>query len=277
MIAKAAKARKKADYGSINCTNCMKIVERRSALQRYCADCSQERDLQRKKLYDVEKGRAKVNEKRDRWREQGRNISRDERLKVEDWQPYFPTLAWYRRVEVPFSWSASKNHIFSTTSKGHTFLRAEARYHRFEITQAIAAAVAGQRIADNKLWLDIFVQKASHRGDAVNLVDLICDAVKDAIPLDDRWYSLRTLDWSVCKVDPVIFIGLGQETDIDVQSCSNCGRFLTYDFFQKNKSLPKGVNRVCRDCQAVGRNSKRVAKNRLAAVSNDARQKGIFE
>jgi hypothetical protein len=161
---------------------------------------------------------------------------------------------------VPFSWSGSKNHIFSKTARGHVFMRSESRAFRYEITQRIRRSVANQRVWQNKLWVDIFVQKPTHRGDAANFLDLVCDAVKDAIPLDDRWYSIRHIDWQISKSDPRIYIGIGQEDCVDVQACSTCGRLLSFENFGKNRSMASGVGRVCNDCRLAKRRERKEAK-----------------
>jgi hypothetical protein len=98
----------------------------------------------------------------------------------------------------------------------------------------------------------------------VNVVDLVCDAVKDATGLDDRWYSIRCVDWQIVKVDPMLFVGLGQEDVGDAQACSTCGRLLGFDAFGKKSGTPNGIERVCRECRAGGR---RLAKaKRLEAL-----------
>ncbi len=269
------KQRKKASWGSITCADCGGVSEKRGPIQKYCTSCSSERDIKRKNVYAITKGRAKINDKREAWRLKGIGISRSERAEIATWTPSLAELKWYRRIEMPFSYAASKNHIFTTTRTGHTFLRDEARYYRAELSCLIRESVADQRVYQNKLWLDIFVQKINHRGDAANFVDLICDAVKDAIPLDDRWYSIRTLDWQVCKHDPMIFVGLGQEAETDVQACSTCGRMLTFDAFQKNRAMANGVTRVCRSCQSTTLQSRKRDHSNLKAIL-DIRP-GVFE
>jgi hypothetical protein len=111
------------------------------------------------------------------------------------------------------------------------------------------SALRGRDIKQNKLWIDLFVQKPDARGDAVNLVDLVCDALKKAAGVDDRWFSIRHLDWEIVKVNPQIFVGLGQEEVSDVQACSCCGRLLTFDAFGKRKSNKSGIGRVCYECR----------------------------
>lgn len=154
---------------------------------------------------------------------------------------------------VPFSYATSKNHIYALRNQGHVFLRKESRAKRQEITLTICDGLNNRKVAHNKLWIDILVQKPNHRGDAINVVDLVCDAIKDAVPVDDRWFCIRRLDWEIVKEDPQLIIGIGQETDDDAQVCSYCGQIKLLTEFNKDKCNPLGVGRECRECRRVGR------------------------
>jgi hypothetical protein len=154
---------------------------------------------------------------------------------------------------VPFSYSASKNYIHALARSGHVFLRRKSKSKRVEITTAIRDSLGDRRVAHNKIWIDILVQKPNHRGDAINVVDLVCDAVKDAIPVDDRWFCIRRLDWQIVKYDPQLIIGIGQESAEDAQVCSYCGQIKPLERFNKDKRRRLGVEHVCRDCRRRGR------------------------
>ena len=174
-----------------------------------------------------------------------------------------PQLLWTVRVAVPFTYAASKNHIYTITDRGHVAMRRESRAKRSEITAAIADAVRGKGIVHNKVWLDIFVQKPNHKGDAVNVVDLVSDAVKDAIGIDDRWFCIRRLDWQIVKTGGMLFVGIGQASAESVQACSYCGRVLALTAFCLNSRNHLGVGRECKDCQ---RESRIVVKARREAA-----------
>lgn len=167
--------------------------------------------------------------------------------------PGNPDLRWLVRIAVPFSYAVSKNHIYTMKRSGHVALRRESAAKRREIALAVRSALAERRVAHNKLWIDVLVQKPDHRGDAVNVVDLICDAVQDATGLDDRWYCIRQLDWEIAKKEPMLFIGLGQASSDDCQVCSHCGRVQLLEAFPKRASRRLGRDRVCRRCGAAGR------------------------
>lgn len=51
--------------------------------------------------------------------------------------------------------------------------------------------------------------KPDHRLDAINFLDGIADGVKDAIGIDDRYFS-ATIDWSIDKQNPRIEVFIRQ-------------------------------------------------------------------
>ena len=124
---------------------------------------------------------------------------------------------------------------------------------REQITTELKVALAGRRIAHNKVWIDILVQKPNHKGDAVNVIDLVCDAVKDALPVDDRWFCIRRLDWEICKGDGQLILGVGQDSDTDCQVCSYCGRIKPFTEFNAARHQPLGIGRECKECRRAGR------------------------
>lgn len=172
-----------------------------------------------------------------------------------------PDLIWQVSIAVAFSYAASKNHIYAMRNRGHVALRRESRAIRDEVTIRLRAALAGRRVAHNKLWIDILVQKPDHRGDAVNVVDLVCDAIKAAVPVDDRWFCLRRVDWEIVKDDPRMYLGIGQETEQDCQVCSHCGQIRPFEDFTKRKHSRLGIDRVCRTCRREGRRIARDLRN----------------
>lgn len=246
----------------LTCELCGASTPRRGPTQRYCPDCSARRDLERKRRWAREHGRSKRGKSesriagrrnRERAKEAGLEINSRVRKSIS-WDGYAtPDLIWQVGVAVPFSYSASKNHIYAMRRQGHVALRRESRAMRGLITARLTRALRDVHIAHNKLWLDILVQKPNHRGDAVNVVDLVCDAVKDAIHVDDRWYCIRRLDWEIAKENPQLYLKVGQESDRDVQVCSYCGRIRELNCFNKCQGSPLGVGRECRQCRRAGR------------------------
>lgn len=244
------------------CKDCGAEVTRRGQMQKYCEACSLKRDLERKRIWarshpptvEQKKRNALAGRRQKEWsRDAGSIENSKHRLGLDSYAVRIPELLWCVRVAVPFTYAASKNHIYALCVNGHVALRRESRAKRAEIAIALRTALAGRRVAHGKLWIDILVQKPNHRGDAVNVVDLVCDAIKDAVPVDDRWFCLRFLDWQIVKEQPQLIVGIGQESDRDYQVCSYCGQIKELKSFNRNKDQPLGVGRECRECRHQGR------------------------
>jgi hypothetical protein len=186
-------------------------------------------------------------------REAGALANQEAKQSITWYDPDAPDLLWMVRVAVPFSYAASKNHIYALRRTGHVALRRESRAKRDEIILMIRNSLGGRRVAHNKVWIDILVQKPNHKGDAINVVDLVCDALKDALGVDDRWFCIRRLDWEVVKENPNIFIGIGQDSKLDCQVCSYCGQIKELKEFNASKYNHLGVGRECKECRRKGR------------------------
>ncbi len=247
--------------GTIICQDCRAEVVSNAPTQRYCPACSEKRDRMRKRLWvrenppspqQTDRNRQHAEYRRELSREAGVEVNQDAARSIA-WMGDGPQLLWCARVAVPFSYAASKNHIYARTQRGHVAMRREAAAKRQEIALLVRHAVQGVRVAHNKIWIDILVQKPDHRGDAVNVVDLVCDAVKDALNIDDRWFSIRRLDWEIAKSDPQLYVGVGQDSDRDCNICSYCGQIKELSEFNANRTLPLGVGRECKDCRHQGR------------------------
>lgn len=246
----------------LDCQDCGKTVVRRGASQKYCDVCSAARHIETKRRSRIKCGRGEETEEQRRRRidnqrldrnhllSRGREISAANSTKMLDWiVDNDPALHSVFRFKFPFAYCMSKNGIWSNAAGGtHVFMRKEARTARSRLTAIVANAVAGSRIFQGKVWIDLFVQKPDHRGDAVNVVDLVCDALKDGIGVDDRWFSIRRVDWEIVKADPHVFVGFGQEITEDHRICSCCGRALPI-----STGFPAGtaksIRRECLDCR----------------------------
>lgn len=243
----------------IICQACGTAAPRRGASQKFCKPCSEKRDLERKALWHKDHWGKQYETKKSEILERGREVSLQERSSLLSWFAGDVNLIWKVSVSVPFDWAASKNHLFTLRRQGHVALRQEGRAFRDALAYTIKSAMTGQKVVQNKVWIDIFIQKPNQRGDAANFVDVICDAIKDAIGVDDRWYSIRRLDWQIVKDDPRIFVGIGQDTTTEVQACSSCGRLMEYHHFHKNKGTKAGISRNCHSCLGVKKPRARAA------------------
>lgn len=164
--------------------------------------------------------------------------------------PFLPDDGWMCAFKVPFTMAASKNHTWSLSKGGgHVFKRQQSR--RFQDLVAVKAKEATRqfKVFQNKLWIDLFVQKPNNKCDAINVIDVVCDGLKIGLGIDDRWFCIKQVDWEIAKNDPQIFVRVYQKDAFDVNACSHCGRVLTLDNFKKKKTTTLGVDRVCRECR----------------------------
>lgn len=256
-----------AENPTIRCP-CGVEEPRRSATHVYCVKCSEERNRLRQNRWDRThppselKAANRLTSQRanqEMTKEAGIHVSVAQRSSGT-WMAEDVTPIWIVRVCVPFSYAASKNHIYAVTGQGHRTLRSESSDLRQRLVDEMVLALKGRRIAQAKLWIDILVQKSNHRGDAVNVVDLICDGLVHATGLDDRWYCIRRLDWEIVKEDPVIYIGIGQETREDQRVCSACGQLLPFEAF--GPADTKRIARYCKECRRLGRLEAKAAQKK---------------
>jgi len=246
----------------MKCQLCGKETIRKSAVQKYCPDCSAKKDKERKakwarthyKGYGAQEAvrRKKAKESR---KNLGAEISEHHRAVIV-WpieESEAEDLNRLVRVAVPFDYKYSKNAIWSMAAKrGHVYVRKEVAELRNRLTEAIRKAAADHPWYEGKVWIDIMVEKPDMRGDAVNVVSAVCDAVKEAIGIDDRWFCIRRLDWRVVKRNPRLFVGVGQAVTEHHRVCSTCGRILPLKTsFNRHKGTRLGYSRDCIECSRL--------------------------
>lgn len=153
-------------------------------------------------------------------------------------------------IEIPYTGSLSKNVILGRGDfGGRVFMKAESRDVKEEISFLLSMEIKKKRIkfVTGKVWIDIFVQKPNAgSGDAINTLDLIADAIVDAIEVDDRWFCVRSIDWEIRKENPKIKITVCQGRHEPQGICSYCGHIQPISKFNKIKS---GYSRMCNDCR----------------------------
>jgi len=258
---------------TFDCDECGAEIATTHATQRYCRPCSETRQLRYKaewakenpQQYDPVKRQEQSRAKRAERLAAG--AKRTEQVSIA-WpaERDEPELAWFARIEHPFGYHMSKNAIWRSVGRGHVYLRQEAREARDALTAQIRRVAKDCNIVTHRLWVDMFVVKPNHRGDAINVIDFVCDALKDGIGLDDRWYSIRRLDWSVSRENPRVYIGFGQEVGaVESQVCSYCGNILPLDSFGQNRASKTGRGRTCKGCT-------RAAASRRAATAPTSRR-----
>lgn len=245
----------------ITCAGCGTETPRRGPTQKYCEPCSAKRDAKRKREWaakhrrpaDPEETRQRRERKMSRVKANGKTLSTENAESISWPTTYAPDLRWQIRTAVPFDYGYSKNAVWRYSTHGHVYMRSQARSLRDALAWRLKNVTKGIEIFEGKIWIDIFVQKPNHKGDAINVVDTVCDAVKDAIPVDDNWYSIRRLDWQVVKTNPRLFVGIGQEADQHYRICSHCGRELPLASFRRRKSARLGRGRACKECLSTPR------------------------
>lgn len=239
------------------CEDCGLATVRKSPVQKFCPDCSRIRDRARKEKYRKTNPHNAICKARYEENRRGGAVARGAVISggaVSRLDSVFSDsdgMKWVRRVAIPYSQCLSKNAIWTRGNGGHVFIRQEAHRAREALGVLVMAATRDVKVVQNKLWIEVVVQKPSHKPDAINMLDSVCDGIKIGLELDDRWYSIRRLDWEIVKTNPQIMVGIGQDSDIDVQACSHCGRLLPFDRFWRSRAMKSGFTRACLDCSRV--------------------------
>jgi len=153
-----------------------------------------------------------------------------------------PMLPWEVKFSVPYTQAASKNFMYRAHAEGRADYRSATNDFIAEV--ADRARSAKIKAVEGKVWVSIFVQKPNHRSDAINVIGSVCDGLKTGLGVDDRWFSIRQLDWEIVKDNPLIFVCFGQEIRSASRVCSACGRALPVGHFPERKT----VGRICNDC-----------------------------
>src|SRR5262249_24688091 len=161
-----------------------------------CIPCSEKRNVETKRRWQSRNPKAWTVDRKalaasrmSAARARGQERSREQsQLGLGSKLPDLPGVEWYVRFAVPFIPAVSKNYMwgFSGAGKGHVYKRQESKQYRDSIALTVKRSVAQMKVVNNKVWLDFHIQKPSHRSDAINVVDLLCDAIKDGLGIDDR-------------------------------------------------------------------------------------------
>ena len=258
------------------CAQCGKDFLKTGTYHKYCRPCSELRaDARKSEYYE----RSKVDPERRKLNAQRRKVAnralrdllpdagklRTEKRPISD--PFIsPELEWLCRIVVPFTAAASKNHIYGI-SGWHVFKRENVRKFQAAVESAARRSMRAMDVnpVQNKVWMAIHVEKPNNRFDAINVIDSIADGLKKAIGIDDRWFCIRQLDWSICKDEPRFIIEFGQETAEHAQACSYCGQVQPLSEYGQSKAMPLGKHRICKSCVSLARELRRQKKVSPAA------------
>lgn len=251
-------------FNVIECGDCGKSVVTTAPRRLYCDSCAVKRAVKRSKRH-TQKTKIALAENRPQVASAIQEISdAEKRTLMHAFPPSKEECTWEVFVAVPYSLNASKNRRWSNTGQGHVFLGSAVRKYEAELIRTISRAMSGVAVRQSKLWISIFVQKENHRSDAINVIDTICDALKKAVGLDDRWFCLDRVDWEIVKNDkPMIFLRIAQADVGDKIACSHCGLIKPLDHFPRNKSMPFGRNRSCLACSRIIDAARRLTKPKI--------------
>ena len=133
-----------------------------------------------------------------------------------------PNLLWRVGVTLPLDWGWSKNRVWVARAGSYgRRMNPEARAKRDALALILRAELGRQgvlQVARNVLWLRLHCALPNHRGDALNVLDLVADAVQDATGLDDRWYAVEGLTWELRPDRPELRVWVGQASLEDVKA-----------------------------------------------------------
>jgi len=125
-----------------------------------------------------------------------------------------PNLVWRVDARVPFDWQWSKNRMWEARAGTYARRLADhARTRRDTLAMILGLALRKERVqpVENELWFGVHVWIPDRRGDAINCLDLVADAIEIATEVDDRWYQLGGLTWELDRAEPALFVWIGQE------------------------------------------------------------------
>lgn len=232
-----------------NCSHCGALVDKKAASQKYCEACSEVKSIYTKtknsspripKDYYLEAGKTNS------------TISYD-----EVWDTLFsPSSLIDKKIalKIPFDINFSKNALWRGIGRGHVFIRKEVKDVKNNLIAEITKFMKEGNITfkQNKVYVSLYVAKPNARSDAINLIDSIMDSIKEAIGVDDRWFCIERLDWTIVKENPFIFVSIGQK-DEELQVCSYCGRLLPFSNFGIKSNTKQGISRECKQCLSLAR------------------------
>ena len=117
-------------------------------------------------------------------------------------------------LEVPYTYTLSKNARWKATKTGRRFLNPEVRVLQEDLINQIKKLSEGLEWEQSKVWIGIHVQMPTRRSDAINVIDTIADCIKHGIGVDDKWFSIAQLDWEIKKDNPIVRINIIQYKEL---------------------------------------------------------------
>lgn len=253
---------RKTAWKTFACGVCGKETVRAGTFSKFCHPCSERRANERKTTY-YEKTKVSVEHKARRNQQASKRrrehlphfpaAGKQRSITRSIMEPFTaPSLIWCCRMSFPFTTASSKNHIYGIAG-WHVYKREEVRAFQEEIAQTVREQLKSSKFkpVQNKVWIAIHVEKPNNRFDAINVIDVVADGLKVGLGVDDRWFCIRQVDWSINKNNPRIIVEFGQTSPENVQLCSICGQIQALAEYGKATKQPLGVHRICRSCSSL--------------------------
>lgn len=120
---------------------------------------------------------------------------------------YGPCLA---TVSCTYSSALSKNARLAKSFRGRIYIKPEAKAAEAVLHGELTQGLQGVKLYTNRIYLDLMIHKPRNTVDAINFLDAVADVLKKVIGVDDKWYSVKCIDWTLSKDDPKIVVKLYQ-------------------------------------------------------------------
>ena len=120
-------------------------------------------------------------------------------------------------IELPLDWNLSKNKKYIGRTK--KVLNTDYVACKRDVSSLVYREVLSKGVTfeKGKIWITIYVVKKNLRGDCINLIEGIADAIKTQIGVDDNVYSV-VCDWFI-----------GPETKVFVKIKQDKGNSTSYE------------------------------------------------
>src|SRR3990167_8307012 len=176
-----------------------------------------------------------------------RGLKRNANVRASEYVAYDNDLAHGISINIAFDSALSKNNLVKTWFGGINYAQ-KTRDSKDTFIEELQ--LLKHKFYNGRVYLDIFVEEPKFVVDAINFLDIIADAIKVGIGVDDRWFVVRRIDWAIVKDDPRIKVDVSQMIKEDYEMCSACGIESPLTQFRENvqrarKEKRKGTNKYC--------------------------------
>lgn len=128
-----------------------------------------------------------------------------------------------KSLSIPYTFALSKNSV-RTTKTGLRYLSRETKKAQQDIVDALCDT--SLQWISGPVYITITVEKTKLLVDAINVVDLVADAIKKGIGVDDAWFHLDGVYWKIVDKDPQIHIKIKQTCKSPQQLCLKCRKIV---------------------------------------------------